>query len=83
MELPVEHQAVVLLSPVLWSLLSPGDGEVLCARAQSILYQHGMFAFSPSVLALLGPLSDGMGCGDMLGSFQDHCLEDNETLLFP
>ena len=37
-ELPAEHQAVVCLRPVLHRLLSLGDGEVLCARVQSILH---------------------------------------------
>ena len=48
-ELPPEQQAVEFLSLLLRRLLSQGDGEVLCARAQSMLYEHPVLAFRPSV----------------------------------
>ena len=32
---------------------------------------------------LLYTLTDGLGCGDMTGSLQDHCLKDDEQLGVP
>ena len=68
------------MCPVLCQFLPPGNGEVLCARAQGVLDKHPMFAVLPSVQALLYPPSYGVVCSDMTVSLQYHCLEDDEPL---
>ena len=68
------------ISYVLLGLLSTSGGEVLRACAQGILYQHPVTPYLLGVKFLLNPPTDFMGCGDMTGLLQDHCLKDDETL---
>ena len=74
---------MVFLCPVLRQLLPPGDGEIICARAQGVLDEHPILVILPSVQELLYPPLDGVGCGDMLGSLQYHRLEYEEPLQVP
>ena len=71
---------MIRLCRVLCRLLPAGNGEVLCARAQGVPHEHPIFAVLPSVQLLPYPPLDGVGCGDMLGSLEDHRLEDDEPL---
>ena len=45
LELPAEHYAIVHLSLVLRRLLPLGDGDILPACLQRVLYQHRMLVF--------------------------------------
>ena len=74
---------MIRLCPVLRRLLPAGDGEVLCACVQGILYKHTIFALLPSVQSLPYLPSDDVGYGDMSGLLQDHILEDDEPLRVP
>ena len=71
------------LSPVLIGLLFVGSGEVLCERAQGLLYQHPVTPCLPGVKLLLDPTSDCIGCGDIIVSLQYQHLKYNETLRIP
>ena len=51
--------------------------------AGCVLHEHPVMAGLTSGQPLSYPPSDGMGCGDMSGSFQDHNLEDDEPLRVP
>ena len=55
----------------------------MSARAQGILDQRTMTTCLPGVNPLLNPLSDCVGCGDMMGLLQDHRLKENEPLRVP
>ena len=68
------------LSLVLLGLVSAGEGEVLRARAQGLLYQNPMAPYLPGVQPLLSPRSYSLGCGAVTSLLQDHCLKDNEPL---
>ena len=61
-------------------LLPACDGEVLCTHAQGVIHEHPMMAGLPSVQTLSYPPSYGVGCSNMLGSLQDHHLEDDKPL---
>ena len=55
----------------------------LSGRQLGTFDEHHVLAVPQRVQALLNPLSDGVGCGDMLVPLQYHCLEDNEPLQVP
>ena len=74
---------MISLSTVLLRLLPVGNGEVLCAHVQDVFHTHPMTAGLPSFQPISCPPSDGVGCGDILVSFQYHFLEDDEPLLGP
>ena len=74
---------MVSLYPVLCRLVCLVNGEVLCARAQSVQYQYRVLRLCPGVELLLNYPSDDMGCGDMSGLLQDHFLKDDEPLQVP
>ena len=78
-----EHQAVVYLIPVLWSILPPADGYILLASAQCILHQHCVFPPFPGFQSLINPLPYLAGLGDVLGALEGHWLEDYEPLRVP
>ena len=71
---------MVILGVVLRRLLPPGDGMVLIACLQCVFNQHHVFVLPPGVQTLFDAPTDCLGCGDMMGSLQDHCMKDNEPL---
>ena len=55
----------------------------MCAHVQGLLYQYPMAPCLPVVQPLLDPLSNLLGCGDLIGLLQDHRLKDDEPLRVP
>ena len=74
---------MVSLGPVLRRLLPLGNGKVLLAGPHGIFGQHRMLAFPPGIQPFFYSMSDRLGFGNMTGSLQDHCLEDDEPLRVP
>ena len=64
-------------------LLSPGGGHIVLARPEGVPDKHRMLAAPPGLQPFLYLAPDRMGCGDMAGSLQDHCLKDDEPLRVP
>ena len=74
---------MIRLCPVLLGILPVGDGEVLCTCAQGVLHEHPMSDGLPRVHPISDTPSDGVGCGDMSGLLQNHCMEDDGLLQVP
>ena len=74
---------MVRLSPVLRRLLPPGNIEIFPLRLQRFLYQHRMLPLRPGVHPLSDVPTDGLGCGGMTGSLQDHRLKENNSEIGP
>ena len=74
---------MVSLGPVLRRLLPLDDGKVLLAWPQCVFDQHRVFALPPGVQPLFDAPTDRLGCGDTMGSLQDHRLKDDEPLRVP
>ena len=82
-QLPLDHQAVVSLSPVLLRLLPAGGGEVLHTSTQRLLHKNPMSPGLPGVKSLFNPPLYSVGSSYMTGYLQYHCLEDNKLLQVP
>ena len=74
---------MIYLSPVIRGIPPPAGGEILIASARCILHQHCVLPRFPGVYYLADPSSDLTGIGDVSGTLEGHCLEDDEPLRFP